>query len=168
MMMYKTVLISIATFLTSAAWGQKALPLSNPPTLSKRVEQYFSVRPLPQPIVPIVPTVPSSEVCLFNPSDCLTAVCDRLGVFGCNSVEKMADVTRACRGNFNGMCVRTACDTIGTLQCNQPEEVLEVARSCRGNYDDGCLRSVCDAGGPLGCNQLQTITSVARMCGGEE
>lgn len=110
---------------------------------------------------------PLSQGCVPNDPSCIDTACDLLGTFGCDSIKEVTEMSRACRGNSNGLCLKAACDFLGTFGCDNGKEIKQVAPSCIGNLDDNCLISVCNRLGTFGCDSITEVTEVARACGGQ-
>ena len=104
--------------------------------------------------------------CQPNGPSCTDVACDRLGRFGCDDLNEITEVGRACRGNFDGNCLTSACDKLGRFGCDDMNEIQAVARACVGNYDTSCIESVCGHLGRFGCDDLNEIEEVLRACAG--
>jgi len=97
---------------------------------------------------------------------CVNAACDKLGVWGCDSLDEVKKVGVACRGNHNGLCLKTACQKLGAWGCDSLDEITTVARACIGNHETDCFDSVCKRLGTWGCDSVDEITEVLKTCAG--
>lgn len=104
--------------------------------------------------------------CYPSGPSCIDVACDLMGSLGCDEIDEIKQVGRACRGNADGQCLQTVCHRLGSLGCDSVDEVTTVARFCVGNYDTQCFESVCNKLGALGCDEIREVQEVLRYCAG--
>ncbi len=104
--------------------------------------------------------------CVPSKPECLDVVCNRLGSFGCDSTNDIIAVSKACRGNVNGLCVDELCSRLGSFGCDSISEATRVAQACIGNDDAACVNSVCTRLGSFGCDSISEVETVAKSCAG--
>lgn len=99
---------------------------------------------------------------------CMEVGCEKLGSFGCDSLNEIQELGRGCRGNYNGVCLQKLCSYLGSFGCDSMSEIVTVAASCVGNTNGTCIDFVCARLGSFGCDSIAEITEVAKTCRGED
>lgn len=97
---------------------------------------------------------------------CADVACQKLGTFGCDTLDEIRAVGLACRGNFNGDCLFWSCQKLGQFGCDTLDEVRAVAKVCVGSFDSECIQSSCEKLGTFGCDTIQEIQEVGVVCKG--
>jgi hypothetical protein len=100
-----------------------------------------------------------------NSNECVDAVCDRLGVYGCDEQSEITSVIQACRG-VDGDCVEASCKRLGAFGCDEMSEIRNVTDNCRQVFDGRCMDVVCGKLGVYGCDEMSEIRNVGEICKG--
>lgn len=155
---------SVGLTINSFAAGQKAF------SVNELVDQFYAKKTALQNAKKLFAGQmnhrPPMDDCHPQGPSCLDAACARLGAFGCDDINEVQDVGRACRGNYDGTCLNAVCDKLGAFGCDDHPEIQAVARACVGNYDVDCFNSVCARLGDFGCDDLSEAVEVLRTCAG--
>ncbi|HLE12632.1 MAG: hypothetical protein A2504_04120 [Bdellovibrionales bacterium RIFOXYD12_FULL_39_22] len=98
-------------------------------------------------------------------NSCVTAVCDAVGIYGCNDSWEIEKVIDLCKGRVDGDCVKTICKFRGEYGCNDSWEIEKVVGICKENNLDGhCINVVCEKLGQYSCNDEWEIEKVGALC----
>lgn len=137
------------------------------------VDQYYSVQDSKTSKLKLMTKPMSSSIqrdCHERPDGkaCSDLACQKLGAWGCDTMDEISAVNRACRGNYGSECLDMTCTKLGAWGCDTLDEVTDVARACVGNYNTDCFESVCQRLGAWGCDTLDEVTEVLRSCAGHD
>ncbi len=104
--------------------------------------------------------------CYPTGPSCIAVACSKLGSFGCDDISEIKRVGRACRGNYNGLCLESLCSKLNSFGCDDIREIEELAPACIGNVNASCIDSICSTLGSFGCDDISEVTEVAQICSG--
>lgn len=127
-------------------------------TAREVVEDYFKVEQF-------LKTYPRDPNCRPN-NDCVKVACANVGRFECDETDELAQIAKACRGNWGGECVLTAKKYLGRFEVDRLEDMVTLLESCKGVYNFECVDYTCQRVGRFGCDNLEEIAKINQMCAG--
>lgn len=101
-------------------------------------------------------------------SECVDYACQKLGTFGCDTMDDVKEVSKACLGNYNEKCIRKVCEQLGTFGCDTIDDIKEAGAACRGVRGTKCLDFVCTQLGTFGCDTMDDIKDAGQACKGTD